>query len=166
MKKFLLLAALVISSLALRAQTDSTCAVIMKLYNTLDSKDKVERNKYKNATGEVRQGPLGKVTIYKSTLSIPGFTAPEFSEGGGTARAFQAEVNVSSYEDAVKKWDELDKKLHSCFAGGWTFTENNEPRDLYKNSKVVKDGSLLSPVVRYYLERTASGFRLIMAITY
>jgi hypothetical protein len=148
------------------AQSDSTCAVIMRLYNVLDSKDKSIRDQYKSKEAEMKEGTLGKTAVYKSTLEIPGLVDAQFVEGGGKLRMFTAHADAATYEEAVKLYESFSEKLHSCFRGGWTFTEYNEPRELYKNQKLVKDESLLSPTLKYRIERAGTGFRLVMEIAY
>jgi hypothetical protein len=164
MKKLILLA-FILAAPQLIAQTDSTCAIITRLYNSLDSKDKVERARYKINPPEVREAAIGKLIIYKSSLAIPGFVEPEFREGSGS-RVFTTYANADTYETAVKMWDDLNLKFHTNFTGGWTFTEYNEPTELYRNSKLMRDGSMLSPVIRYRLERFETKFRLIFEIAY
>lgn len=166
MRRYILLLLLVTIGTSLAAQTDSTTAVMLRLYNTLGSKDKIERNKYKATPAEIRAGSLGNTSVYKSTISIPGFSNPEFVEGGGSTRMFTTFMEFGSYEKAVKAWDELNRKVHNDFTGGWTFTETDEPRELYRSAKLSRDGSLMSPVIRYRVERSQEKFRLVLEITY
>lgn len=167
MYRILLLLSLVFfTGTRLAAQSDSTCATILRLYNTLGAKDKVERNQYKSGPSSSRPGTLGDVTVYKSSMSIPGFTNPEFLEGGGETRRFSTYAETTTYEAAVKLWDELDKHFHACLNSTWTYKEDNNETDLYKSSKVQRDGSLFTPTIRYRLIRVENKFRLMLEILY
>ena len=166
MKRYFFLFLLLAAGTKLAAQNDSTAAVIQKIYNTLGSKDKVERSKYKITPGEIKPGSLGNTTTYKSSISVPGFSNPLFIEGGGATRMFTTSAEFASYSEATKAWEAFNQKMHEAFKGGWTFTEYDEPKEVYRSAKLFQDGSSFLPVIRYRLERHADKFKLVLEITY
>ncbi|HLG03928.1 MAG TPA: hypothetical protein VI731_10065 [Bacteroidia bacterium] len=166
MKRILFLLFLFGTGTVLNAQMkDSTCAVIVRLYDALDSKDKNERAKLREGSGEIKSTSPVKVTVYKSNFIIPGFINPEIQEGI-SGKTYTTYREFATYDEAVKEWNAMNKKFHDNFIGGWTFTEYNVPAELHKNAKLVRDGSMSAPVVRYRLERAGAAFRLVMEFSY
>lgn len=166
MKRLLILFLLFAAGAPLIAQTDSTCSKILKLYNTLNSNDKNVRNSYKINPASTRSGPLGSVSVYASSYFIPGFQQPEFTEGGGSTRMFTTYASANTYEEATKMWEDFDKQMHNCLTSDWTYTVNDEPKELYKTVKVIQDGSMLNPTIRYYIARNGNSFKLVLEIVY
>lgn len=158
---FLLLAVFAGKNMQAQA-TDSTCSVIMKVMNNL--REKETRIKMRGALLETQQGSLSKNYVYKSNVSIPGMTDAVLTEG--LTRTFKAYINAPNYEAAVKELQHFNEHMHQCFDSGWTFTENNEPRELAKSYKVTKDKDVLSGAVKYYVERNGSAFRVVLELPY
>lgn len=147
-----------------KAQNDSACTAIHKIMGLL--KEKESRGQVKGDPVSVSSGSMGKVTVFKSKILVPGMTEEVVLEGG-LERYFRAYIHAKTYEEAVKVIGSFHTRMHQCFDSGWTFTEVNDGRHLYTSYKITSDKSVLSAgTVKYYLERNGNAFRLVLEIVY